>query len=156
MGRQRPGSAEENAAEHMRRFMREHRLTLTDMAGQVNSAAGRVIWGGDSCGKFRSGDRLLSLSEAVALARALGTTTDRLAQPPELAQAGPSNGFPLYARFAHPQAGYPAAVEHAAQHMEPGKVYQIRIMYVGQADSWLELAGVDGRWSTCMFEPAAP
>lgn len=61
--------------------------------------------------------------------------------------------FPVQVRFAHPDAGYPAAVANAAARLEPGKVYVIRSMFVGQSDNWLELHGVAGRWSTTMFEP---
>jgi hypothetical protein len=66
-------------------------------------------------------------------------------------------GFPIGARFAHPDAGYKGAVEQAAKYLEAGRVYTVRRLDVGRSDStlWLDGPGLrDIGFSTVMFEPA--
>lgn len=69
-------------------------------------------------------------------------------------------GFPIAARFAHPDAGYKAEQERAATLLEPGKVYIVKRLDVGRSDSaltvWLDGAeGPTAEFSTVLFEPAA-
>jgi hypothetical protein len=69
-------------------------------------------------------------------------------------------GFPIAARFAHPDAGYEAEQERAARLLEPGKVYVVKRLEVGRSDSaltvWLDGAeGPAEQFSTVLFEPAA-
>lgn len=67
-------------------------------------------------------------------------------------------GFPVEARFAHPGAGYPAEVAKIQEEgeLEPGKVYTIRTMEVGQSSTYLTLHGVQGSYGAQMFEPVWP
>lgn len=66
-------------------------------------------------------------------------------------------GFPIGARFAHPDAGYQGGQEQAARYLKPGEVYTVSRLEVGRSDSTLYLDGPGLRdigFSTVMFEPA--
>jgi hypothetical protein len=64
------------------------------------------------------------------------------------------NGFPVSVRFAHPDAGYQAAQDHAREAgLEEGQVYTIRTMVVGQSSSHITLMEIPGHFGTEMFEP---
>lgn len=66
-------------------------------------------------------------------------------------------GFPVAVRFAHPDAGYPAAVENARKEgLAEGQVYTIRTMTVGQSSSYFTLLEIPGHFGTEMFEPVWP
>jgi hypothetical protein len=66
-------------------------------------------------------------------------------------------GFPVQVRFAHPDAGYPAAQANAkTAGLVEGQVYTIRTMVVGQSSSHLTLMEVPGHYGTEMFEPVWP
>jgi hypothetical protein len=65
-------------------------------------------------------------------------------------------GFPVEVRFAHPDAGYPAAVENARKFLTEGQVYTILTMAVGRSSSHITLHEVPGYFGTEMFEPVWP
>jgi hypothetical protein len=66
-------------------------------------------------------------------------------------------GFPIAARFAHPDAGYKGDQDQAAEHLTPGAVYVVERLEVGRSDSRLFL-GIPGGpvfgFNTVMFEAA--
>jgi len=63
--------------------------------------------------------------------------------------------FPIAARFAHPENGYPGEQAKAAEHLEPGKVYCLRRLDVGRSHSYLELWDFPGiQFNSVMFEAA--
>ncbi len=65
------------------------------------------------------------------------------------------SGFPIHARFAHPDWGYEADQELAAKHLLVGAIYTITSMQVGRSSSVLFLDGFpDVAFNTALFEPA--
>jgi hypothetical protein len=62
--------------------------------------------------------------------------------------------FPVFAKFAHPDNGYPWDQEAAAAHLTPGRVYLVRRLEVGRgAMSALYLAHLpDIPFNPVMFE----
>lgn len=80
---------------------------------------------------------------------------DRWEKLVQLARQGTE--LPTHVRFAHPDNGYDGAREHARKFLEPGQVYTIRALSVGQSSSYLELYEVSGqRFGTEFFEPHDP
>jgi hypothetical protein len=64
-------------------------------------------------------------------------------------------GLPTHVRFAYPDAGYEACQQQAARYLEPGKVYPLAALQVGQPSSTVELLGFrDIRFNSVMFAPA--
>lgn len=66
-------------------------------------------------------------------------------------------GFPIGARFAHPDAGYKGDRELAAKHLKPGSVYTVLRLEVGRSSSelYLDVDGLRGTgFNTVMFESA--
>jgi hypothetical protein len=66
-------------------------------------------------------------------------------------------GFPIAARFAHPDAGWADDQKLAAQHLKPGEVYVVRRLEVGSSSSTLRLDVPGARdidFNTVMFEAA--
>jgi hypothetical protein len=66
-------------------------------------------------------------------------------------------GFPIAARFAHPDAGYKGDQEQAAKHLTPGSVYMVERLDVGRSHSTLYLDGQGLRgigFNTVLFEAA--
>ena len=66
-------------------------------------------------------------------------------------------GFPIAARFAHPDGGYEGDQRLAAEHLTPGKVYIVIKLEVGRASSSLFLDIPEGPtfgFNTVMFEAA--
>jgi hypothetical protein len=67
------------------------------------------------------------------------------------------SGFPVHARFAHPDWGYNGDQERAAEYLIPGRVYAIESMHVGRSASYLTLTALPGvQFNTVMFEPDGP
>lgn len=65
-------------------------------------------------------------------------------------------GFPLYARFAHPDGGWAADQARAAELLTAGKVYTVRHLDVGRSSSTLELYEFPGvQFNTVLFEGAS-
>jgi hypothetical protein len=66
------------------------------------------------------------------------------------------SGFPIAARFAHPDWGYPADQKLAAEHhLEPGKVYLLSCLVVGRSSSEVYLWDLPGvAFNTVLFEAA--
>jgi len=67
-------------------------------------------------------------------------------------------GFPIGARFAHPDAGWKTDQQLAARHLKPGQVYVVLRLEVGQSGSTLYLNEPGLRYTafnSVMFEPAA-
>ncbi len=66
-------------------------------------------------------------------------------------------GFPIAARFAHPDAGYKGDQDQAAEHLETGRVYMVQRLEVDRSSSRLFLdipgAPVFG-FNTVLFEAA--
>jgi hypothetical protein len=64
-------------------------------------------------------------------------------------------GFPIEARFAHPDGGYEGDQRQAAEHLTPGEVYTVVRLEVGRSSSrlFLDIPGgpFDG-FNTVMFE----
>jgi hypothetical protein len=63
-------------------------------------------------------------------------------------------GFPICARFAHPDAGWPGEGRQAASALTVGEVYTVRELVVGSSSSYLTLTEVPGQFNTTLFEPA--
>ncbi len=64
-------------------------------------------------------------------------------------------GFPLHARFAHPDAGWKDQGRLAAEHLTLGEVYTVRTLEVGQSSSVLTLYEVPGHaFNTVLFDAA--
>lgn len=62
-------------------------------------------------------------------------------------------GFPLHARFAHPDAGWTGEGKMAAEHLTVGEVYTVRTLEVGRSSSVLTLYEVPGQtFNTVLFE----
>lgn len=65
-------------------------------------------------------------------------------------------GFPIDARFAHPDAGWKSDQEHAAEHLTVGQVYTVRTLDVGRSSSSLTLVEFPGEtFNTVLFEPVS-
>jgi hypothetical protein len=66
--------------------------------------------------------------------------------------------FPIAARFAHPDNGYKADQELAAEHLTVGKVYTLTGIEVGRSSSTIFLDIPNGPrfgFNTVMFDPAS-
>jgi hypothetical protein len=63
-------------------------------------------------------------------------------------------GFPICARFAHPDAGWPGEGKQAASVLTVGEVYTIRELVVGSSSSYLTFTEVPGQFNSTLFEPA--
>jgi hypothetical protein len=62
--------------------------------------------------------------------------------------------FPIHARYAHPENGYPSDQAKAEKYLTPGQVYSVEALEVGQSVSYLrfrELRAAGG-FNTVMFE----
>lgn len=63
-------------------------------------------------------------------------------------------GFPLHARFAHPDAGWKVDQERAAELLTIDRVYTVQHLDVGRSSSTLTLVEVPGEtFNTVLFEP---
>jgi hypothetical protein len=63
-------------------------------------------------------------------------------------------GFPVCARFAHPDGGWPGEGARAAEVLTPGGVYTIRELIVGSSSSRMTFDEVPGEFNSVLFEPA--
>jgi hypothetical protein len=65
-------------------------------------------------------------------------------------------GFPLHARFAHPDYGYEADQRQAAERLTVGEVYTVQRLEVGRSSSAIFFYEVDNPqfgFNTVLFEP---
>ena len=63
--------------------------------------------------------------------------------------------FPVHARFAHPDAGWPGDQKEAAERLTPGEVYTVLRVDVGRSSSRISFYEVpDADFNSVMFDAA--
>lgn len=128
------------------------------LAGQLVTKEGRedqppVPWEPDASTRHRDFIELARQNHRHGLA--IGGVVPELEQlPGDDEDESPLPVFPVHARFSYPDGGREAERAKALRHLEPGRVYTVRSMQVGQSDTWLELLEVPGgHFSSCLFTP---